>query len=46
MKLLSWNVNGARAVWRKGVLQEWLQRQKADVYCLQETKAQPDQLAP
>lgn len=44
MKLLSWNVNGSRAVWRKGVLQEWLERQKADVYCLQETKAQPDQL--
>ncbi|OGS39224.1 MAG: exodeoxyribonuclease III [Elusimicrobia bacterium RIFOXYD12_FULL_66_9] len=46
MKLLSWNVNGSRAVWRKGVLQEWLQRQKADVYCLQETKAQADQLTP
>ncbi|OGR96714.1 MAG: exodeoxyribonuclease III [Elusimicrobia bacterium RBG_16_66_12] len=46
MKLLSWNVNGARAVWRKGVLQEWLKRQKADVYCLQETKAQPDQVDP
>jgi exodeoxyribonuclease-3 len=46
VKFLSWNVNGARAVWRKGVLQEWLQRQKADVYCLQETKAQPDQLEP
>jgi len=46
LKLLSWNVNGSRAVWRKGVLQEWLQRQKADVYCLQETKAQADQLTP
>lgn len=46
MKLLSWNVNGSRAVWRKGVLQEWIQRQKADVYCLQETKAQADQLTP
>ena len=46
MKLLSWNVNGVRAVWRKGVLQEWLRRQEADVYCLQETKAQPDQLEP
>ncbi|HAZ07570.1 MAG TPA: exodeoxyribonuclease III [Elusimicrobia bacterium] len=46
MKLLSWNVNGVRAVWRKGVLQEWLRRQEADVYCLQETKARPDQLEP
>ena len=44
MKLLSWNVNGVRAVWRKGALQEWLKRENADVYCLQETKAQPDQL--
>lgn len=46
MKFLSWNVNGVRAVWRKGLLQEWLKGQKADVYCLQETKAQPDQLEP
>jgi len=46
VKLRSWNVNGARAVWRKGVLQEWLKRDQADVYCLQETKVQPDQLSP
>lgn len=44
MRLLSWNVNGVRAVWRKGVLQDWLKHEKADIYCLQETKAQPDQL--
>lgn len=31
-------------MWRKGALQEWLTKEKADVYCLQETKAQPDQL--
>ncbi|MDE2489258.1 MAG: exodeoxyribonuclease III [Elusimicrobia bacterium] len=46
MKLLSWNVNGYRAVWRKGLVQEWFKRQAADVYCLQETKAQTDQLEP
>ncbi|MBI4370725.1 MAG: exodeoxyribonuclease III [Elusimicrobia bacterium] len=46
MKLLSWNVNGVRAVWRKGVLQEWLEKEGADVYCLQETKAQTGQLQP
>ena len=46
MKLLSWNVNGVRAVWRKNALQDWLQKEKAYVYCLQETKAQTDQLEP
>lgn len=45
MRLLSWNVNGVRAVWKKG-FDAWLKREKADVVCLQETKAQPDQLTP
>lgn len=44
MKLLSWNVNGVRAVWKKSALASWLKEQKADVYCLQETKAEPAQL--
>lgn len=43
MKILSWNVNGLRAVHRKGFL-PWLAREKPDVLCLQEIKARPDQL--
>lgn len=44
MKLISWNVNGVRAAWKKG-FGDWFKAEKADVVCLQETKAQPDQLA-
>jgi len=44
MKLLSWNVNGLRAVHRNGYWGEFL-KEKADIFCLQETKAHPDQLA-
>ncbi len=43
MKLISWNVNGLRALHRKGNL-GWLFEQKADFLCLQEVKAEPDQL--
>ncbi len=43
MRVISLNVNGIRSASRKGVF-EWLRRQKADVVCLQETKAQEDQL--
>jgi len=43
MRLVSWNVNGVRAVWKKG-FGDWFAKEKADVVCLQETKAQPDQL--
>jgi exodeoxyribonuclease III len=42
MKLISWNVNGVRAVLKKGLLLEFLAREQADVVCLQETKAHPD----
>ena len=42
-KLLSWNVNGIRAIQRKGAFQELLAL-GADVICMQETKAQPNQL--
>jgi len=38
MKILSWNVNGLRAVLKKGFL-EWLKKAKPDILCLQETKA-------
>lgn len=42
-RLISWNVNGIRSVKNKGFL-EWFNRESPDVLCLQETKAQPDQL--
>jgi len=43
MKILSWNVNGIRAVQRKGFL-EWLGREKPDILGIQETKARLEQL--
>ena len=43
MKLISWNVNGVRAVLGKGFL-DFVEGVDADVICLQESKAQPDQL--
>jgi len=43
MKIVSWNVNGIRAAYRKGLL-EWILKEKPDVLCLQEIKAQADQL--
>lgn len=44
MRIASWNVNGIRAVLKKDFLQS-LQTLNADVLCLQETKAQTDQVA-
>ena len=41
--IYSWNVNGIRAAAKKG-LSEWLHASNADIVCLQETKAQPEQL--
>ncbi len=43
MKIITWNVNGIRAVAQKG-FHEFVQREKPDILCLQETKAHPDQL--
>ena len=43
IKLLSWNVNGIRSVKGKGFL-EWFFKESPDILCLQETKAQPEQL--
>lgn len=44
MKLISWNVNGLRAVLEKGFMDSFCQL-NADVFCLQETKVQPGQVA-
>ena len=43
MKIITYNVNGLRAALSKGFTQ-WLEEEQPDVVCLQETKAQPDQI--
>jgi exodeoxyribonuclease-3 len=43
VKLVSWNVNGLRAILRKNFL-DYLEDEQPDVLCLQETKASPDQV--
>lgn len=43
MKLISWNVNGIRAASTKGYT-EWFNEYKPDILCVQETKAQKEQL--
>ena len=45
LRLLSWNVNGLRAVHRKGFLQ-WFSGERPDILCLQETKISEEQLSP
>lgn len=44
LRLFSWNVNGLRAVLRKGALQALLNAEHPDILCLQEIKCRPDQL--
>ena len=44
MKLISWNVNGLRAAVTKGFMESFNELD-ADVFCLQETKLQPDQIS-
>ena len=43
MRIISANLNGIRSANSKGFF-EWLQTQKADLVCLQETRVQPEQL--
>jgi exodeoxyribonuclease-3 len=43
MRILSWNVNGIRALARKGFT-DWLKKDAPDILCLQETKACEEQL--
>ncbi len=45
IKILSWNVNGIRAVLKKGLL-DWVKKESPDIICFQETKALPTQLPP
>lgn len=44
MKIYSWNVNGIRAVHKKGLFQDFVAKHKPDILCLQETKASQDQI--
>lgn len=43
MKIISWNINGLRAVFKKNFL-EWFKEENADILCLQEVKAQEGQI--
>jgi exodeoxyribonuclease-3 len=43
MKIYSWNVNGIRAVVKKGAFQEFMAKYQPDILCLQETKAEQGQ---
>jgi exodeoxyribonuclease III len=42
MKIATWNVNGIRA--RQAQVQDWIERERPDVVCLQEIKANSDQV--
>ena len=43
MKIISWNVNGIRAVHKKGLFLPFIEKYQPDVLCLQETKAEQHQ---
>ncbi|MCR4334415.1 MAG: exodeoxyribonuclease III [Patescibacteria group bacterium] len=43
MRIISWNVNGIRAVVKKGLFEPFINQYQPDILCLQETKAQQDQ---
>lgn len=45
MKIVSWNVNGIRAAYKKG-LAEFVERESPDLFCVQETKAHVEQCEP
>jgi len=44
MKIVSWNVNGLRSLGKNGYWEAFLKDIKPDIFCLQETKANPEQL--
>lgn len=43
MKLISWNVNGIRAIAKKGFI-DWVKKEEPEILCIQETKAWEEQL--
>jgi len=46
MKIVSWNVNGLRSLAKDNQWGAFLKAAKPDIFCLQETKASPEQLSP
>ena len=44
LKLVSWNINGLNACYKKGLI-KFINKEKAHIYCLQETRAHPDSLS-
>ena len=46
MKIITWNVNGIRAVERKGEIQNFITNHDPDVFMIQETKGSADQFSP
>lgn len=44
LKVYSWNVNGIRAVLKKGALQDFIAKERPDILCLQEIKASENQI--
>lgn len=45
MRIVSWNVNGLRSLYTQGYW-EWFEKNKPDIFCLQETKVEEQQLQP
>ena len=45
MKIITWNVNGIRAVAKKCLL-EFIEREQPDIFCVQESKAHLEQVEP
>ncbi len=45
MRIVSWNVNGLRSLAKDNLWETFIQTAKPDIFCLQETKANPDQLS-
>ena len=45
MNIVSWNVNGLRSLAKNGYWESFLKGTKPDIFCLQETKASPEQLS-
>src|SRR3989338_9667599 len=43
MKIISWNINGIRAVHKKGLFAPFIEKYQPDILCLQETKAEQHQ---
>ncbi len=44
IKIYSWNVNGIRAVIKKELFYKFIKEEQPDIFCLQETKAKPEQV--